>query len=95
MATAPTLTPYSSMIARKISGSITAWAWLTACAIDSRPSERIGRIVMADVAAADAAGAEGADMLRILPHRWPNPLGQPAAGGGSWREPRQGVSLTR
>ena len=59
MAIAPTLTPYSSMIARKISGSITACAWLTACAIDSRPSERIGRTSMADVATADARRGGG------------------------------------
>ena len=39
-----TPTPYSSMILRKISGRTTAWAWLTACATDSRPSERIGWI---------------------------------------------------
>ncbi len=39
-----TLTPNSSMIATKISGRRTAWAWLMACATESSPSERIGRM---------------------------------------------------
>ena len=45
-----TPTPNSSMIARKISGSATAWAWLIAWATDSRPSDRIGWIVMGGTA---------------------------------------------
>ena len=40
----PRLTPNSSMILRKISGSRTACAWLTAWATESSHSERIGRI---------------------------------------------------
>src|SRR4051812_30655849 len=38
-----TLAPNSSIRPRKMNGVMTACAWLTACATDRRPSERIGR----------------------------------------------------
>ncbi len=44
-----TLILNSSMIAMKISGSRTAWAWLMAWATESSPSERIGRMSVASI----------------------------------------------
>ena len=44
-----TLIRNSSMIATKISGSRTAWAWLMAWATESSPSERIGRMSVAAI----------------------------------------------
>ena len=45
------------MIRRKISGSSTAYAWLTACAIASSQSDHIGRTSISSTAPCTAAAA--------------------------------------
>src|SRR5215210_4546058 len=54
-----TPTPNSLMTCRYTSGSSAACAWLTACATDSRPSERIGRIDTAAEVALTAGASIG------------------------------------
>ena len=53
------------MIFRKIRGSRNAWAWLTACAIASSHSDRIGRILGAEAAGAGIADASASSAVSI------------------------------
>src|SRR3954462_12643378 len=69
-----TPTPNSSMILRKIRGRTTAWAWLMAWATDSRPSDRIGWIVMGGTA--------------VSCRRLAYPVGPTGTVDGSSRRPR-------